>query len=291
MVVDGARAGDEAPARLGFSFRLAGGSGRLTLGERTFFGWLHLDRLELEVPDLRLPVDLAVGPEAFQRHRTRARQADLRMEQSDVDRFVAEHAPALGDFGVEELRVFCCDGYLDLSARVREVGQAAELTARVYVESAQGRLRFACGRALTYGYLPTPAPLAAHRIMSALLCGRDDPRTPEAPGAAAGTGRQELERSAVGPWASSLRGLGDIDLDPLGMALWHILPPAGWRLPDTRALVISGVRIESGRLALSYRTHARRNTGRPDGSAGGDGSAGSDGNAGSDGTAGPAGDG
>ncbi|HTE52432.1 MAG TPA: tetratricopeptide repeat protein [Kofleriaceae bacterium] len=251
-LADSSRAGSLAP-RLGFSFRLAGGSGRLTLDERTFFGWLRLERLELEVPDLRLPVDLAVGPEAFQRHRTRARHADLRMEQADLDRFVARHAHALGDLGVEELRVLACDGHLNLGARVREAGQAAELTARVYLEAAQGRLRFACGRSLTYGYLPTPAPLAAHRIMTALLGGRDDPRAPEGTGSGATTGRHEIDRTAMGPWASAVRGLGDIDIDPLAMALWHILPTAGWRLPDTRGLVIADVRIEIGALALGYR--------------------------------------
>src|SRR5215216_4899763 len=92
-IADGVR-GQESPGKLGFTFRLAGGAGKLTLGGRTFFGWLHLDRLDLEVPNLRLPVDLATGAEAFQRHRTRAQVAALRMEQPDLDRFVALRAPA-----------------------------------------------------------------------------------------------------------------------------------------------------------------------------------------------------
>lgn len=261
MLADGSGAGagppeggaHASPPRLGFSFRLAGGSGRLTLGERTFFGWLRLDRLELEVPELRLPIDLAVGPETFQRHRTRARQADLRMEQADLDRFVAEHAPALGRHGVEELRAVACEGHVDLTARVRESGQAADLTARVYLEASQGRLRFACGRALTYGHLATPAPLVVHRIMTALLGAREETHgvEPTSPG---GTGSGRHEVRGAGPWASAVRGLGDIDLDAIAMALWHILPTAGWRLPDTRDLVIAGVRVEAGALSLRYRT-------------------------------------
>ncbi|HWM86590.1 MAG TPA: hypothetical protein VNO33_12150, partial [Kofleriaceae bacterium] len=252
-LADGDRGAPHPPSKLGFSFRLGGGSGQLTLGQRTFFGWLHLDRLELEVPDLRLPVDLAAGPETFQRYRTRARQADLRMEQSDLDRFVAERAPALGELGVEELRILACDGHLSLSARVREAGQVAELTARVYLEASAGRLRFACGRALTYGYLPTPAPLSAHRIMLALVGGADDMRAGELTNPGGTTGRYELERTALGAWNTSVRGLGDVDLDPLAMAMWHILPTAGWRLPDTRDLVIDDVRVEAGVLGLSYR--------------------------------------
>src|SRR5688500_13766441 len=170
-IADGVREVEPA-GKLGFTFRLAGGAGKLTLGRRTFFGWLHLDRLELEVPNLRLPVDLATGAEAFQRHRTRARMASLRMEQADLDRFVALRVPVLEALGVEELRVTCGDGTLCASGRVRESGQVGELTARIHLDADGERIRFACGRALVYGYLPTPAPLIAHRIIAAMLGGR-----------------------------------------------------------------------------------------------------------------------
>ncbi|HUS66104.1 MAG TPA: hypothetical protein VMZ28_16240, partial [Kofleriaceae bacterium] len=269
----------EDSPRLGFTFRLAGGSGLLTLGRRTFFGWLHLDRLELDVPNLRLPVDLATGAEAFQRHRTRARAAALRMEQQDLDRFVAGRSRALEELGVEELRLACSDGSLGLSGRVREAGQAADFTARLFADADGERLRIACARAVVYGHLPTPAPLVAHRILTALV-----DTTPEAraepgqtqpppfafafsatttasgthPGFASasppGTGRHELERESTGgPWSSAVRGLGQVDLDPLALTLWHVLPTAGWRLPDTRGLSIADVRLGPDALVVGYR--------------------------------------
>ena len=68
-------AGDtDGNTRLGFTFRLVGGAGKLALSDVDFFGWLHVERLELEVPDLTLPVDLAAGPERFQRRRTSRRR-------------------------------------------------------------------------------------------------------------------------------------------------------------------------------------------------------------------------
>ncbi|HEY8141506.1 MAG TPA: tetratricopeptide repeat protein [Kofleriaceae bacterium] len=274
-LADGVR-GQEPPGKLGFTFRLAGGAGKLTLGRRTFFGWLHLDRLELEVPNLRLPVDLATGAEAFQRHRTLARVASLRMEQADLDRFLALRVPALEDLGVEELRVTCGDGYLGLNGRVRESGQVGELTARVYLDAEGERIRFACGRALVYGYLPTPAPLIAHRVIAAVLGGspgevRFDAQSTGIQGTGVhgptGTGvhaaqaphasKSEVERDGTfGPWSSQVRGLGEVELEPLALTLWHILPSSGWRLPDTSGLQVSDVRVGPGGLVVSYRAVA-----------------------------------
>ena len=274
-LADGVR-GQEPPGKLGFTFRLAGGAGKLTLGRRTFFGWLHLDRLELEVPNLRLPVDLATGAEAFQRHRTLARVASLRMEQADLDRFVALRAPALEDLGVEELRVTCGEGTLCLSGRVRESGQVGELTARIYLDAEGERIRFACGRALVYGYLPTPAPLIAHRIIAAVLaCRPGEVRFDAQSTSVGGTGvhgpsgtgvhaaqsphaaKSEVERDGtLGPWSSQVRGLGEVELEPLALTLWHILPSSGWRLPDTSGLQVSDVRVGPGGLVVSYRAVA-----------------------------------
>src|SRR5690606_34098361 len=56
-----------------------------------------------------------------------------------------------------------------------------------------------------------------------------------------------------GPWASTVRGLGEIELDPLALTLWHILPHAGWRLPDTRGLCIADVRVGPDALVVTYR--------------------------------------
>ena len=256
----------EPTGKLGFTFRLAGGAGKLTLGRRTFFGWLHLDRLELEVPNLRLPVDLATGAEAFQRHRTRARLASLRMEQADLDRFVALRVPALEALGVEELWVTCGDGVLCASGRVRESGQVGELTARIHLDADGERIRFACGRALVYGYLPTPAPLIAHRVIAAILGGspgevRFDAQSTGVHGSGVhgptGTGvhgKSEVDRDGtLGPWASQVRGLGEVELEPLALTLWHILPSSGWRLPDTSGLAVSDVRVGPGGLILAYR--------------------------------------
>lgn len=270
----------EPPSRLGFRFRLSGGSGTLTLAAQTFFGWLRIDELELHVPNLRLPVDLAAGPEAFQRHRTRAHSAVLRVGPNDLQQLVELRFDKVEDLGVESLVLKLREGYVSMNARVRESGQAAELSARLCVDSDGRMLRVVAGRTLVYGFLPTPAPVVAHQILTALARGTrshsgltgpltttgDGRRTviDEPPITAAGTGvgtssgtqtgRYELDReSSSGPWNDGICGLAELALDPLDLALWHILPCAGWRLPDTRALVVDQVQITPEHMKLGYR--------------------------------------
>jgi len=89
--------------RLGFTFRLAGGTGKLVLEDTRFFGWLDLERLELEVPGLELPVDLTAGAERFQRRRTRVHIASLRVDQRDLDRLVVERSGAVGEAGFDRV--------------------------------------------------------------------------------------------------------------------------------------------------------------------------------------------
>ncbi len=218
------------PARLGFTFRFAGGAGKLALEDLSFFGWLRVERLELDVPGLSLPVNLSAGPEIFQRHRTRVRLASLRVDNLDLDRFLATRVGTLAELGVNQLEVRTCDGYLAAECRVREGPHVADLTFRV--SPARGddpvSLRLVIHDARIYGFLPTPAPLVAHRIVAAIL------------GAAGDSGPARVE------------GLGLFTIAPLRTFLWNTLPPAGWRLPATGTVGVALARVTRTALQLSY---------------------------------------
>ena len=271
-LADGVR-GQEPPAKLGFKFRLAGGTGKLTLGRRTFFGWLHLDRLELEVPNLRLPVDLAIGAGGVPAPPD-PRPGRLAAHGAGRPRPLRRPARARprgprGRGAAHHLR-----RWRPVRQRPRaRVGPGGELTARIYLDADGERLRFACGRALVYGYLPTPAPLIAHRIMAALLGGRPGEvrfdaqatgvqgtgvHAPTGTGVhTAAAGASSEPREHLGPWASSVRGLGDIEIEPLAMTLWHILPscrlaPAGHPRPGR----VRRAGRPGRRWSLSYRAAA-----------------------------------
>ncbi len=214
---------------LGFCFRLTGQIGKLVLEEQTLFGWLQVERLELEVPDLAFPVDLAAGPERFQRRRTRLAVASLRIDQRDLDRLIAGQGPLLAELGVDQLRVHCDDGYLAVSGRVRDKEQVADITFRVYLTAAAEPrlgLRLIVGEPRLYGFLPTPAPVVAHQLLAGLLCG--------------GT----LDGDAT--------GLGDVTVTPLDGLLWHTLPAAGWRLPSNTGVELVAARVRRGSIQVSY---------------------------------------
>ena len=130
-----------AAARLPFTFRFSGGAGRLVLADCPCFGWLHVDRLELDVPDLPLPFDLSGGPEKLQRRRTRVRSAALHLDQRSIDRLVARAAARLDNLGVDLLRARVRDGFVSFAARVREGSAAADVSFRCYLAGAGPTLR------------------------------------------------------------------------------------------------------------------------------------------------------
>lgn len=226
----------EAP-RLGFTFRLSGGAGKLSLEDQLFFGWLRVDRLELDVPGLRLPVDLTAGPEIFQRQRTRVRVASLRVDQRDLDRFVARKAAALAELGVDELHVRTCDGHLAAECRVRQGTHVADLTFRLWLgvsDPSSLLIQLVADDARVYGYMPTPGSLLVHRILETLI-------------APAGSPYGADDRAA--PRASAL---GVVSVAPLELLLWNTLPLAGWRLPSARHIAVIAARATRSSLQISY---------------------------------------
>ncbi len=223
-------------SRLGFTLRVAEDTTRLSLHEREFFGWLHIERLELELPGGDPLANSGQNPEVFQRRRARVRIASLRIDQRDLDRFIATRGAILADLGADELHLRCCDGYIAVAARVRDGAHVADLTARVYLIGTGLRLRLLVGRPRIYGYLPTPAPLVVHHLLAALIdADAADEEPCEAP---------------------RVVGLGALLLSPLQSLLWNTMPGAGWRLPATKTVQLLSARATRGSLQLSYGPHS-----------------------------------
>lgn len=168
-------AGDaDGHGRLGFSVEQVDGATCLVLADRSLFGWLRVERLELEVPGVGLEPGAALpAPETFQRRRARVRTASLGIDAAGVQRFVAERRQRPGQIAgasdVDDLEVRLHEGYLSLAARVREPKSAADITFRIYVGVGPGGVRAQIGDARVYGFLTVPAPLLAHRITQALF--------------------------------------------------------------------------------------------------------------------------
>jgi Tfp pilus assembly protein PilF len=217
--------GSEAP-RLPFTFRQAGGGGKLALVEHDVFGWLHVDRLELDVPG---DAPASATSEKFQRRRTQLRVASLRIDQRAIDARLAEVAEALAALGIAGVTARCVDGAVSVTARVADGMAAADVSFRLQIAAAGLSLRALAGAVTVHGHLPTPGPVIAHRILETVL------------GAAGG----------AEPGARA-RGLCDLEIDALAAFLWRLLPPSGWRLPSTTGVDLVAVRIGRGAVHLTY---------------------------------------
>src|SRR5688500_851731 len=177
---------------------------RLTLTEHEVEGGLlRLDRLELDVPG---ETDRTIPLERYQRRRTRLRLAALRIDQESIDRRIDQVAPALAPTGITQLAAALADGHVAVSCRLVDGLAAADVTFKVHVVAAGATLRVLASGVRVHGYVPTPSPLVADRILAAVL-GADPPPT-----AAPVNGRDPADARARQPWS---RGLCDVEIDVL----------------------------------------------------------------------------
>ncbi|MGE0399781.1 MAG: hypothetical protein AB7T06_23910, partial [Kofleriaceae bacterium] len=222
--------GDHAgPTRLPFSFEAKGGVGRLAL-EGVTVGPLVLDRLELEVTDLGTDPGKAVA-EKFQRRRTRLRSLAIHVSSAALDERVEQVRRPLAGLGITQLSAKLNDGFVSVRARAADGLAASDLSFRIQLVSAGTHLRALASTIRVHGHLPTPGPVIVDRILVALLSATD----------AAGV----VERPHV-------RGLCDVEIDLVGALLWHVLPPAGWRLPAVGDLELVRINIGRGALEVVY---------------------------------------
>ncbi|MEM9490443.1 MAG: hypothetical protein AAGC55_14950, partial [Myxococcota bacterium] len=267
-----------------------GENARLLLTEQSLVSWLRIDHLELEIPGVAAPQDSDEGDppraETYQRRRTVVRGAALRIDQTDIERYIAERRTRLSELGFDAVEIRIGDGYLAAAAQLKDGKVAAEMSFRLCIGVCPGGLRVLIADAQMYGFLSVPAPLAAHRLIAALL-GINPNATPSGDrdadarptDAAAATGRDNGEHSRARrssdrymPLTETARlpdaggrprhlpaiiGLGQFELEPLSAFLWSVLPLSGWRLPATSSIELDSVRISRGAVAVSYSESGR----------------------------------
>ena len=233
MTVVAAPAG---PARLPFTFHAQDGVGRLALVDLQA-GLLHIERLELEVTDLGTNPG-ATQAERYQRRRTRLRRLAVRTSPAALEAGVDGARRHLAGLGITQVSAKLCDGYVAVRARAADGLAAADVTFRVEVANTGTNLRALASHVRVHGHLPTPGPVVADRILTALLDATD----------AAGV----VERPHV-------RGLCDVEIDLVGALLWHLMPPAGWRLPAVSEIELQTVRIGRAAIEIAFGPLGARN--------------------------------
>ena len=227
-----------AVARLTFSVTQTQGRELLLLADTLLFGWVRVERLELELP--ARAADLAPATPARDRlRRASVIAAALAIDDAGLEALLALCAPQLGAIGCEELRVRLVDRELDVGARIRAGDRVADLTMAVRLTALeQGVLLTACEPRL-YGLLGRPAALLAHELLCAVTGA-----TPPMPG-------QETPLALpANPAAAVVRALGEVELRPLQSLLEHALPRSGYRLPELTRTRTLGATLTRGRGTL-----------------------------------------
>ncbi len=209
---------------------------------------MHVARLELEVADLG--TDPGNTPaERFQRRRTRLRSIEVRAGASALALRVADIRKHLAGLGITQLAARMCDNFVSVRARAADGLAAADVSFRIVLANAGVNLRALASAVRVHGHVPTPGPVIADRILGALL------------GATEAAGVVERPRT---------RGLCDVEVDLIGVLLWNLMPPSGWRLPAVGDLELVNVKIGRGGIDIGYgpagsRSAASRSASASDG--------------------------
>ena len=184
--------------------------GRLVLADLAV-GPLHVDRLELEVTDLGTDPGergrRAVPAPAHAAARARD-QASRRPRSTSASSRCAASSRASASRNVQAR---LGDGYV---SRARARRRWARRGGPLVAHPARAAPARTCARSRATSACTAicrrPGPVLADRVLAALLGATDAAGVAERPHA---------------------RGLCDVEIDLIGALLWHLMPPAGWRLP------------------------------------------------------------
>ena len=150
-----------------FRLTFVEGRGLLSLAGRDISAFGRVEKLELEIPNLRFPFDLSGGVTRFKNHRLRLREMAVSFEADDLARFLRE--ARLADYGLFGPEVEIDDGLVRIGARAVLGDRQAEFTATGALVMVQpGRARLSMFDVRVYGFLPVPPPLLVTALFTAL---------------------------------------------------------------------------------------------------------------------------
>jgi tetratricopeptide (TPR) repeat protein len=206
-----------------FRLTFVEGRGLLSLTGRDFEHLGHVERLELEIPNLRFPFDMSGGVGRFKNRRLRLRELALSVAGADLTAFLAR-AP-LADFGIFEPWIAIEGRRLTFRARVALGGREVEVTAVAAISALPPRGVSLCIYDVrAYGFLPIPAPLVVTALFSAL-------------GAEVPVNRHSSPEHTPSPLVH-LHGPSDVHIDVCDLVMLAILPMHGWRMPERRQIQV-----------------------------------------------------
>ncbi len=232
-----------APTAPDFVLRLVEGRGLLGLKAPLSLSLVVIDRLELEVPNLRFPFEGSGEPSKFRNRRCSVREAALRIDEDQLARWL-ESRP-LARYGIDELRVRIAGDGAQLVGVIKIGDRQASFTCRAALSAGAtpSRVRLELLDVRTYHPLPVASPLVGLALLYAL-------------GARPVAADHEQH-----PPGLELAGVDRLEVDALTAALWRALLPWGWRLP--RVSADQHVHVTGDGRSLVFGFNARAATAVP----------------------------
>ena len=245
---------------LGFRLAFDDGRAMLDLSGGVQTGLARVERLRLEVPDLRYPFDLTAGLSRFQSRRCLLRELVVSLDtlavtawldQAPLERYGLHH-PWLetGALGLSGLR---------LALRAELGGRVALVTGRVEVVPREGGgVRAEVRSARAYGFLPVPVPLVFAGLFTALgaTAAGQAPGEPDAEGSngngAHGGAGHGLRWWSQGPALLRMPGATALETAAVDLLLYPLLAGRGWRLPERRGVELGRIVTDADQVRLSF---------------------------------------
>jgi lipopolysaccharide biosynthesis regulator YciM len=221
--------------RLEFEIQVEDGSGLLLLRPKRLFGWLAVERLELQIPNVTFPLDITGGMAQFRAQRCRVLACALRVDGEGLTALLQARAAPLGAAGFSDLRARAHAGALELGGVARVGADEAELVVRVEPRFRGHVVELEVTEVHALGLLRRPSWLLAHDLLSVLA------------GASASEG-EPLDDSAP-----LVVGLGRVRLQPLELFLSRALPAAGWKVPTADQVRQIAASIDETGAALEWK--------------------------------------
>ncbi|HXU83082.1 MAG TPA: hypothetical protein VN914_16920, partial [Polyangia bacterium] len=120
-------------AALGFALTFVEGRAVLGMEGRPLHPAGRVDRLEMEVPNLRFPFDFSGGVTRFASRRCRLRELVLSLSGAEAAAFL--RSPRLEDFGIFDPQVAVAGGQLVVDATTRMGEREVNFTAQTRLET------------------------------------------------------------------------------------------------------------------------------------------------------------
>ena len=231
-----ARPHSENPFGLNLDFLY--GRGYLWAEGQRVTDWVTLDRLRMEIPDLKFPFDVRGGLARFRNTRCQVRELSLRVSEvglAELIRAAAQHID-----GFRDVEVRFQDGVAVLGARLGAFGSDVFVTFRAALIRPEPARSDVVELSLydyrTYGPTPVPARVVGHEFLKRLLA------------------TNLLEGAALDD-AAKLRG-DVVELRPLKLVLTHVFASHGWKLPNLADVALANVEVAPGEAVLRARSNA-----------------------------------